>query len=202
LNQSLLYINWFLYRFMLLITFLSAVCFASLLIFGWGNHTVIYWLAMAETRISQLAPPLVIAASVYFLLTLILVRKPADGLVRSSAASIVLLSLFASLFLCGTIFTPIWQTGPLGYREHMVTEHLSEYTYHLQFFSSDFAEAYTHRYDLYECQFNLFCKQIYTVMKSNGGITPDVESIELVPDSVTNTLSLQVNGSTVFTVPS
>lgn len=198
LKRILFDINRLLYQSVLLIALLSIPYLLLLAMFGWGNYTVIYWLAMSGAWMWEFALPLFAACSVYFVVMLILFRKPTDSLIRTYAARMVFFSLFTGTILCGTTFVGLWQNGVLGYRQHVVTVQLNSYTYHLQFHSSDSSERYNDRYELYECQFNLFCHVIYTVLRDNG-ITPPVDQIELVPDDAYNTLVVEINGSTAFT---
>ncbi len=191
------HINRFLYKFMLLAALLSIAHLVVLLFFGWGNSTVIYWLAMSQTLAWKLAIPLFVVCAAYFLLNVALFPKLEDKILEFYAALMVVLSIITGAFLCGTLYLGVWQTGLLGYRQHVTAVRLNNYTYNLQFYSSDFAETYTHRYDLYACLFNTFCKEIYSVPESNG-ITSDIETIALETEPLTNTLYVQINGSIAF----
>ena len=192
------YIHRSFYWLMLLITALCILYFVLLAFFGWNSDTVIYWLAISSKWVWELALPLFFAWAAYFVLTLVLHRDTTEAVFRHYAARIVLLSFVASLVLCGTHFVAFWQTGVLGYREHVTTVHLATHTYYLQFYAPDAVERYSNRYDLYECPLNLFCQVIYSVLKDNG-ITPPVEQIDLVPDNAANAILVQMNGSTIFT---
>lgn len=172
-------------------------CVILWVVFGWNSPIVMYWLAMLMTLVmasgGDIALWLFITCAGYFLLTLIMCNK----LIRTSAAKMVILSLFAGVLLCGMSVIGLVQMGPFGHREHISTVQLDNYTYNLHFYAPDYAESYSHHYVVYECLFNVFCTKIYTVLKSSGGITPDVETIELITDATA--VYLQVNGSTVFT---
>jgi len=195
LQRFFVRINRLLYGLILLMTLLSVADFVLLLAFGWGNTTVIYWLAMSGAQISAFALPLVFICTVYFLINLTLFRKPTDVLLRRISARMLLLSLIAGAFLCGAYLVAIWQTGILGHHEHVAAVQLDTYTYNLQFNSPDYAESYTQNYRVYECQFSLFCREIYSVLKTTGGLSPDVETIEMVPDVSAHMLYVNVNGT-------
>jgi hypothetical protein len=183
---------------MLLITALCILYFVLLVFFGWNSDTVIYWLATSGEWVWELALPLFFAWVAYFILTLILHRDTTEAVFRHYAARIVILSFITSLVLCGTNFVAFWHRGLLGYREHVGTVHLATYTYHLQFYSPDAVERYSHRYELYECLLNLLCKVIYTAYVDNGK-APSIKQIELVPDTAVNAILVQINGSIAFT---
>lgn len=182
----------------------SMVYLILLVAFGWGNQTIIYWLAINSQSGELIAIGLLAFLSIgiaYVVLTLISrlfgERKHHDRL----GAKAVVLSFFATPFLCGAYFVILWQVGgPLPiYLQHLESAYAANHNYHLMFYSHDPAEGYNDFYYLYECDsLNLLCRKTQTIARTRGGITPDVTEITLAPDAEAKTISLRVNGEIVY----
>lgn len=173
---------------------MSAAYFFALMFFGWGNTLVIYWLAMSDFPAAEIAMVLFIFSQFYFYLTLILNRKSS---VNTQPRVIVLLAFVSSAFLFCASFASFWHTGVLGFREHIASARLHAYTYNLQFYSSDYVETYTHRYQLYRCLVNTICTEIYSIQKSDS----EVDTIELSIDEAEDAVLLVINNEVVFSYP-
>lgn len=200
LKRAYIFVNKLLLRLVIASAILSPLYLVLLFFFGWGNKTIIYWLALYGADVFVFGPILFLGSSLYLVLTLVLFRDPVDKGVRNNAALMVFMSVIATIFLFGTVVVVgLIQTGPFGDREQISDLYLNRYGYHLQLYSSDPAEGWNnYYYELYECRFDVFCEEVYAVFQDNG-IDPKVETIELLADVPRGDLRVQINGVVAFT---
>lgn len=198
--RAFTYFNWFLVTVGLLITVVAGLVAVFKLTFGWYSTRTWYWLAMFDLSQAATIFIILLLISLLYLAVLKIVFRETDARQQTTGAAVVLLMLVATMLLCAVSWiAPLFQTGILGYREHIESARLDGHVYHLHFFDSDPAEGYNAIYHLYECDsLDLLCQPIYSKFRTTGGIEPDIEQIRLVSDPDEDRIALEINGEIAF----
>lgn len=179
--------------------------------FGFSSDRPIYWLALYANNENSLASiylVIFLGLGVIYIITaligILFLPKNEDRKVLEKGARGIILVFGVNWFIIvvASFMFPFFDGGgPLAtIYQHIQTSHLTNRVYHLLYYDYDPAEGYNAQYIIYECSHSdIFCAEIYSISRSNGGITPDVKDINLVPDLDTNTVFIIVNGEIAYT---
>jgi hypothetical protein len=180
--------------------------------FSLESDRPIYWLALYfvnDNSIGIAYAGLVLILGIIYVVVAVIgflfLRKEDRKFLEKGASAIINLYRYSFFILSGGTYAVAFLAGsPLGIiTQHKQTVHTPNHVYHLLFYEYDPAEGYNARYRVYRCSsHDIFCVEIYSISESFGGLLPATETINLISDLNSDSISVEVNGEIAFTYPS
>jgi len=152
--------------------------FILILLHTLDNFGSVYWVYSLPQRIIPYIIVILIVCVLY-----ILKKRLSHSAIESVARYIPLrtkLMGFVSILLVFYfVFSIYVYPIPAVYTGVLRVEYDGLHSYSLQYTASDYAEYHTHYYEVYECYFDLFCYQIYSVPKYGMAMTVETIDFEI-----------------------